>query len=328
MTTGSTNAKTMTGTVAPADATDTIAPNADAGAAQTRPALVETAVATAAVAVAASSTADTTSAVPIKPSLTIAGLCDMLRELGDGEVDGVSTITPSDLRIHWSAGGYKQNYRPGPKIAIQSFTPDNLKGYNTISLSGTAVLAADLLKAVEPCLPAYADVRVCVRLRRATTDRPRAVALATDDILFKDDPRTAAEAKTVADVIDFVKTMVEMRTIEPAKIAAAASALMPAGWSATCYCVDGVLFDGWFKLVARLPRLHSEDAASLFTTFAGKASDGGRGGFDLVASIPGITIATFDEAFGPKKSGGGKIARLLAAAAAATASGSTSTPSP
>ncbi|AGO82563.1 hypothetical protein pdul_cds_484 [Pandoravirus dulcis] len=326
MTTGPTNVTTTAGAAAPADTTTTATtvPVIGADAAQTRTALAETAVAPAVT--AGGPTADAVPAIPTKPTLTIAGLCDVLRDLGDGEVDGASVITPLDLHINLSAGEHKQSYKSGLKTAIRSFTPDRLKGYNTISLSGTAVLAADLLKAVEPCLPAYADARVCVRLRRATTDRPRAVALSTDDLLFKDDPRTAAEAKTAADVVDFVKTMVEMRTIEPAKIAAAASALMPAGWSTTCYCVDGVLFNGWFELVARLPRLHPEDTTSLFTVFAGKSSDGGRGGFDLVASIPGITFAAFDEAFGPKKSGGGKIARLLAAAAAAT-SGSTSTPS-
>lgn len=326
MTTGPT---TVTSAAADTTKTAAVAPSVDAVAAQTRADATVTPAAGAVAKEGQTAGATSPQAIPTKPTLTIAGLCDLLRELGDGEVDGASLITPLALCIKWSPKGHTQDYTRGPAVATRSFAPSNLKGYNTISLSGIPVPAADLLKAVEPCLPTHADARVCVRLRRATTDRPRAVALSTDDVLFKDDPHTAAEAKATAEVIDFVKSMVEMRTIEPAKIAAAASALMPAGWSATCYCVDGVLFHGWFELQARLPRLYVDDTTSLFATFTNKPSDAGvakHGRFDLVASIPGITFAAFDEAFGPKKNGGCKIARLLATAAAA--SGSTSASSP
>ncbi|AGO84193.1 hypothetical protein psal_cds_442 [Pandoravirus salinus] len=266
-----------------------------------------------------------------RPSLTIAGLCEMLRKLGDAEIDAASLITPLDLSFVWSSRGPVQKYKQNPEIAADCLTPNDLKGHNTISLSGTAVPAADLLAVLEPCLKDHGNTRVCVRLRRATADCPRAVALATDDLLFKDDPRTATEIKAVSEVVEFVKTMVEMKTIEPTKIVAAASALMPAGWSASGYCVDGVFFGSWSQLKERLPRLFPEDTESLFTTFRHEGAFVGsadHGRFDLVASVPGITLAALTDAFGPKKYAGCKVARLLAAANASVGSASATASSP
>ncbi|AJF97944.1 hypothetical protein TW95_gp1210 [Pandoravirus inopinatum] len=326
MTTRQITTTTMVGSAIVATDTAGVAatvPSSSADAVQTPNVPAEVVVASA----DASSTGSTLGVAPqqaalTQPSLTIAGLYSMLVELGDAHIDAASLITPSDLSFVWSERGSTQKYAQGRTIGFKSLTSDALKGYNTISLSGTAVPAADLLAVLEPCLAEYGSARVCVRLRRATIDRPHALALVTDDIRFKDDPRSETETKAVADVIDFVKTMVEMRTIEPAKIAAAASALMPAGWSTTCYCADGVFFNSWKELKARLPRMYCEDTPSLFTTFAHEASGTGaerHGRFDLIASVPGITLAALTDAFGPKRHNGSKVQRLLAAVAAGAA---------
>lgn len=264
--------------------------------------------------------------VPVGETLTIAGLCDFLRGLDDPKstIEAASIIQVLDIRFSVIGSGICQADDWTEKIDVEKFTPERIAHHSAISLAGNAAPASALLAALEPCVEKYADVRVCIRGRRAVAGRAPCISIATDERLFKDDPRAAGDLVKASQAMKMATVLVESGTMDAKTIATTASIFMPAHWAETRYCVDKALVG---SLRSRLPGLRSSDTSGLFVETGPtrqEAIDKGHGRLTLKVPIPGLTYEMLVEAYGPKldsKTTADRLAAIAAANVAAAAAG-------
>jgi hypothetical protein len=266
------------------------------------------------------------SAVSMPETLTIAGLCGLLRALPDLDslVKAGSEIVPMGVRLCERDGRARQeSYRSRPYVEVDKFTPDCINNCLAICLVGyDPAPARALLAALEPCLEKYSDVRVWIRGTRAIAGRPMHVSIPADLHVLEGDPQTTRDLAKAAEALKTATILAESGAMGPEAIATVASIMMPPHWLTTRYYVDSALY---VAPQERLPGLGSDDVDRLFVAYGPSAQDSdgkGHGCFIVKAPIPGLTQDMIVKAYG-RKIDNGTVADCLVAAAAANVNAAT-----
>nr|UMO79184.1 hypothetical protein [Pandoravirus belohorizontensis] len=266
----------------------------------------------------------------IPETLTIAGLCALLRALDDPDayIDGVCKVRVLDLEFAAPNGRTTQHDKWGERLYTEDLEPDDIAGHSAVSFAGAKLRASVLLDVLEPCAAAHGSVRVCMDGRRALAARPfgtvTALTVPVDGLLFGNDPRAAADLAKQKDAVRLAETLVASGKVGPQVIAAVASALMPAQWAETRYYLDGTLLA---SIADRLPGIAAEKESARLFDHVGpteqEAAEAKHGRFVILVPIAGLTYAALVETYGPKGARLSDVDRLIAAAAANVAADKT-----
>lgn len=270
---------------------------------------------------AAAPTAETPGAVG--ETLTISGLCDLLRGLADPNTRIKGTSRVSMLTLSFSAPHGKTIQHDTWTHEIETTALAKcLRDHSAVAFSGGKMRARALLAALEPCVETHGHARVCMKGARAVAGRGpyTELSIATDGLLFAADPRATAGIAKQKEAVFLAETLAASRRLDPQVIAETASVFMPVQWVETRYWLDGTLAA---SLKDRLPRITTKEIDVLFrptgpTAEETATTDHGR--FTIMTPIAGLTYEALVEAYGPKTQRPSKADRLVAVAAANAAS--------
>ncbi|AVK75636.1 hypothetical protein pneo_cds_29 [Pandoravirus neocaledonia] len=271
-------------------------------------------------------------------TLTISGLHKMIKAMDDldTKVEAASVVETVVMRFRLDAATNRvqDDVRVTQQIVTKCLVPDDLSGCAAVSFVGGHPLSARaLLKALEPCLEHYGDVRVCVRKDRAVGRLRKTVALCTDSVLFKNDNVSVADAERVRQVVQVGEALVQTGETNMERIAATLSGLMPRHWHQAYYFLDGAFLPNLNDVCERLPTIDKKALSELFVTVGKEPprlpsllspssslsscplrDDSDHGSVIIHTLVPGLTYAALESAYGPSAC---KVSRLLSMARAA-----------
>ncbi|AJF98572.1 hypothetical protein TW95_gp1838 [Pandoravirus inopinatum] len=259
----------------------------------------------------------------VDETLTIAGLCDLLRGLADPDTCVAGTSKANMITLSFSAPDGKairQHDTWSPKVKTATLA-ECLGDHTAVSFSGGTMSARALLAALEPCVETHGQARVCMGGTRAVAGRlPHAVvSIATDGLLFGADSRATAGLIKQKEAVRLAEALVASRRLDLQVIAETASDFMPVQWTETRYWLEGTLVA---SVHDRLPGITTKEIDMLFKP-AGptkeQAAEGKHGRFVIMTPIAGLTYEALVEAYGPETHHLSKADRLMATAAAANA---------
>lgn len=252
-------------------------------------------------------------------TLTISGLCDLLRGLGDPDARIKGTSGVAMLTLSFSAPDGKVIQQDSWTHEIETTAlATYLRDHSAVSFSGNSMSARALLAALEPCVETHGRARVCMNGARAVAGRAPHIALsiATDRLLFGADPRATAGIAKQKEAVSLAETLAASRRLDPQVIAETASVFMPVQWRETRYWLEGDLVA---SIKDRLPGITPKEIDVLFRAVgpsAEEAAGANHGRFIIMTPIAGLTYEALVEAYGPETQRLSKADRLVAAAAA------------